>query len=290
MNIFLRRLSITLLGLFGGLAAWPLTELIIAQQHLFDSYLLFSMTQGALIGIVLGFFFGSGEGLSRQERRKMLSGGASGALLGLMGGVLGCLTGQVLMLFLLEALGTRGVLFARIPGWVVLGLSVGMSEGIRARSGKKILIGVLGGVIGGGLGGASIDLLPLYFPSIAALRAVGFVLLGSSIAFCYALLEKSVSPGILRILNGRQRGQEYAVAQNRLRVGRGKGNDIVLNTYEDVKHRHALFRLKKEGLWIEGSNGENDVLVNDIQISGPKLLKYEDCIRLGSAKLYFRAE
>ena len=53
---------IVLGGILGGVAAWPLTELIVEAQARFPSYLLFVGALGGAVGLLMGAFFGSAAG------------------------------------------------------------------------------------------------------------------------------------------------------------------------------------------------------------------------------------
>src|SRR5207244_325565 len=83
-----------------------------------------------------------------------------GVLLGLVGGALGMYIGdQVNHLFIKLLGGSLAVtMLARGFGWSLLGVAIGMSEGIAARSLGKFSYGLLGGAIGGFVGGALFEL------------------------------------------------------------------------------------------------------------------------------------
>ena len=91
-----------------------------------------------------------------------------GVVLGAAGGALGMWIGDEANFWLVGKLGYSrassgfglyflhllGTMFARGLGWMFLGLAIGGSEGIAARSLGKFSYGTIGGTIGGGLGGA----------------------------------------------------------------------------------------------------------------------------------------
>jgi hypothetical protein len=291
MSVGLRRLIIIILGVLAGVSAWPLLELVLTFQTLFPGYFLFSISQGALFGFVLGLFFGSAEGLTSRNRSKIVRGMATGAAVGIVGGMLGFTAGQGVLFFMLQqTVRDFAVPAARGVGWAVLGLMVGMVEGIRAKSAKKCGLGALGGVLGGLLGGAVIEFLRSRYPDLIYARLAGFALFGLLIALFYALLERSFSYGVLRLLNGALRGKEYSLSQNRLSMGSGPGNDIVLAGYNDIAPRHALFRVKGREVYVEKAAESVRLLVNEEAVKGERLLKFEDVIQLGSAKAFFKTE
>jgi hypothetical protein len=297
MSTGIRRLIIILLGALAGLAAWPLLELLLSYQQLFGSYFLFSLVQGAVFGLILGIFFGSGEGLTGKEGGKILSGALTGGVTGLIGGTLGFLAGQGILLSIMAGNSEEAkLLIPRLIGWIILGAAVGGSEGLRAKSGRKSIIGLAGGVLGGAVGGGSIELFRHLFPGLLYARLLAFVLFGTLISLFYALLERRISPGVLRILNGPKRGKEYSLVQRKIRIGASPQQDIALTGYKDVQDEHALFRLKGNDLYLEPGplkdrQGKKPlILINDTPLEGTVLLKYEDVIQIGSAKLFFRTE
>ncbi len=299
MSTGLRRLVISLLGLLAGAAAWPLMELILTYQHLFSSYFLFSLAQGALFGVIMGAFFGSGEGLTAKERGKIVRGTLMGAATGAAGGIAGFLAGQgVLFLVVRQAFTSYrsqqllAVPLARIVGWAILGIAVGASEGLRAGSFRKTLVGAGGGFLGGVLGGASIVYLRALYPELLYTRLVGFAVFGLLIGICYSLLERRISLGVLRILNGTRRGKEYSFVQNRLSVGSDHKNDIVLDGYSQVMPKHARFRVSGKDVYVQHVDVKEEpkIYVNERPVKAEQLLKYEDVIQIGSAKLFFKTE
>ncbi len=344
MSTALRRLVISILGLIAGVAAWPLMELILSYQRIFPSYFMFSLAQGALFGIVMGAFFGSGEGLTAKERGKIIRGTLMGVLTGAIGGIVGFLAGQGVLFLVVQRAFTSyraqqliAIPLARVVGWAILGIAVGVSEGFRARSLKKSLVGAGGGFIGGVLGGASIEYLRTLYPELLYTRLIGLAIFGLLIGVCYSLLERGVSLGVLRVLNGRRRGKEYSFVQNRVTVGSNQSNDIVLDGYAHVAPKHARFRVRGKDVYVEriGSAGQSGthaqkadsagatgdrtgsglraaaqkstaqsgeggqksagsqaakVFVNERPVEKEQLLKYEDVIQIGSAKLFYKTE
>jgi len=297
MSATIRRLILVILGVIAGAAAWPLIELLLSYQRLFPSYFIFSLAQGLVFGSVLGAFFGSGEGLTSKEGAKVIHGALTGMVTGIAGGIIGFLAGQAVLFLVIQYTFSSShthqfivVPLARILGWIILGIAVGSSEGLRARSLKKSLVGAAGGGIGGILGGAAIEYLRTLYPQWIYARLIGFVLFGLFIGFFYALLERRVSLGIVRVLNGSKRGKEYSFSQNKLSLGSGARNDIVLEGYSGLAQRHAVFRVRGKDVYVEKKDAKSRVLVNEVPVKKTHLLKYEDVIQAGTAKLFYKTE
>lgn len=276
-----------------ALAAWPFIETVLYFQHIFPSYLLFSAALGMTTGALLAGFFSSQEGLL-VNRARTAGGILIGALVGLAGGTAGFLVGQGILFllgnyFLLSAdqYRTLGLPLARSAGWAVLGICVGVTEGIRSRELRKILVGFTGGLAGGAIGGAALEYIALNTGFNAAGRLAGFLLFGLSIGFFYGLAEKNLSYGIIRLLNGKFKGKEYLVNQKKLSIGKSKKNDIVLDSYDDVAEKHAEIVIKKNNVLLKKKSSGADVSLNDDRIS-EKELAINDVIQIGGAKFLYK--
>jgi len=116
------------------------------------------------------------------------------------------------------------------------------------------------------------------------------LLFGGLIGLFYALLEHRFSQAVLRILNGEKRGKEYSFAGNRLLIGTDHRCDIVLDAYQGVLPQHARIRVKKDGVYLDNGSSAGPVYINDRAMKGERPLKYEDVLKIGSAKLIYRPE
>ena len=294
MSIAFRRLLIILLGLLAGVAVWPVAEALLFWQGAFPSYLLFSVALGVAFGVVVGALLGSGEGIATSVPTRIWSGVAIGSVVGAVGGVAGFLVGQAVLFALSAALaGGRGEFdrvalpAARIVGWALVGLFVGQVEGVRARSGRKLVVGALGGLVGGAAGGLVLELAWRQLPEFAAARLLALTAFGGLLAGSLALIESRLASGRLRILNGPLNGKEFLVSQRRLNIGSGKSNAVCLASYAGVLAHHAELRIRQGTPWLHAKDTAAPVLLNDQRVV-ERELKYEDVIQVGSAKLFYR--
>ncbi|MFP4376818.1 MAG: FHA domain-containing protein [Spirochaetales bacterium] len=295
MSRFVRRLIYVVMGILGGVAAWPVLETAIAVQELFPSYLLFSLVAGGAFGAVFGAFSGAVDGMIAANYRRILWGALFGLGIGALGGAVGFLIGQGVLLIAAEVFldsatnfETVGQPLAKAFGWAILGMFVASAEGIRRRSGHKTAIGVLGGFVGGLVGGAVLEYAPFIMAPQWA-RPVGLVLFGALVALFYGLVERRLSSGVLRLLNGPYKGKEFILNQRRLSIGTESGSDVYLGEYVRVKPHHATLRESQGELFLHPEE-ERMVKVNDERVTKdePKLLKYEDVLQIGNAKMLFR--
>lgn len=293
MSTVLKRLVICALGVLSGVAAWPVMEFLLINQGIFERYLVFSVLQGSILGLMLGIIFGSFEGIALSDSRKMVSGSIMGAFIGILGGTIGFLIGQNILFWLgqevfttFKDFNTLGLPLARAVGWMIMGVFIGASEGFRARSMKKITLGIFGGLLGGLFGGLILEFSNVLFPEIIYARLIGLMVFGLCIGLFYSLIEKQFSHGSLRILNGISKGKEYLINQNRMRLGREGNNEIILADYDGVGLLHAQIKVRGKDVILEAMDSSYPVFVDEEPVE-QKVLKYDDVLKVGSAKLYY---
>lgn len=293
MSTTLRKLIFMLIGLLGGLASWSVTEWVLFFQADFPDYLLFSMALGAIPGAIMGGFMGTTEGIGASVLSKLKTGIPTGILVGIPGGALGFLLSQGTLFFMGAILIQSqrefqeiAIPLARVLGWGFLGMFIGSVEGVRARSLPKIKIGFLGGFLGGVIGGVALETFNRYMPGLQFSRLIGFLILGSSIGLFYSLVESRFSQGILKLLNGPLKGKEYPLVQKKTRVGLGGKAEIELTDYKNIQELEALFRIKKDAIYLEKLGKDSLLKVNDREVEEHRL-KLEDVIQVGSAKFLF---
>src|SRR5205807_2935632 len=99
-------------------------------------------------------------------------------------------------------------MFARGLGWSLLGLAIGASEGIAARSLGKFSYGTLGGWIGGFVGGVLFELFYSHASQAGSTSyfwsAAGQVILGACIGSLTALVQAVFQPASIKVLRGWQ--------------------------------------------------------------------------------------
>jgi hypothetical protein len=295
MSTLARKLILAALGLLAGAAVWPAAELVLYLQPRFASYLPFLAVLGAVTGLLLGAVFGTAEGITSRIKSRIPTGMLLGALVGLVGGAVGLLAGQAaLWLFGEAALRSyrsfRTVVLpvSRALGWGVLGLFVGLGEGVRAASPKKAGVGAIGGLVGGLSGGFALEYATLYFPGLAYPRLLGFLILGLAIGVFYGLVERGLSYGVLRLLAGPLKGKEFLLNQRRLSIGKARSNQIALPGYQ-LADRQAQIRIQRGEVGLVNLEPKVPVLVNERKVQESRL-KYGDVLAIGTARLFFKYE
>src|SRR5262249_22103547 len=127
-------------GALGGLLGWMLFG--IFGEKLPTSVPANALLGGALIGGIIGYFVVSVEAIRDGNLLKFVRLASYGSILGALGGAIGMLVGEQAN-FLIGNLADNPLvgILARGVGWSLLGVAVGLSEGIAARSLGKLSYG-----------------------------------------------------------------------------------------------------------------------------------------------------
>lgn len=293
MSLFLKRVIMVILGIVGAFAVWPCLLIIQYFQMSFSGYFMFSLFQGLVFGCIFGAIFGSFEGIVVSSRPKAVKGLLFGSLAGLVAGAFGVIAGQAFLFYFADIIYSRfpntsgiGIIFANGVGWVIIGVFVAMIEGFRARSIRKIFVGLAGGIVGGLIGGATLQTLLFLYPSNRIALLAGLVLFGFSLSFFYSLFENRFSLGSIKLLNGPLKNKEYHLIKQRMSIGSGDACDIVLAGYRDIDTLHAFITVKKGRVNIVCSGSTNTVKVND-ETKKEASLRREDVFAIGNAKFMY---
>ena len=185
-------------------------------------------------------------------------------------------------------------MFARGLGWSLLGIAIGGSEGIAARSLGKFSYGTIGGLLGGFIGGAFFQLLYSIAHDASARHhlfrsALGLVILGACIGSLSALVQTVFQPANVKVLRGWQEGREYALDKAMCLIGRDEHADIALFRDMKVEKKHCQVKqIRGKYVLVNNSAPPEFTLVNDEPVSGERELHDGDRIQLGNVILRFQ--
>ncbi|MBY0232603.1 MAG: FHA domain-containing protein, partial [Gemmataceae bacterium] len=227
-------------GALGGLLGWMLFS-IFGNKTASETALGWQLAaDGALVGGGIGYFVVSVEAIRDLSWLRFIRLATFGVLLGAAGGALGMVVAERVNFALVGAIGAVRestfkfllTILARGIGFTFLGLAVGASEGIAARSMGKFTYGTLGGTLGGFIGGCLFGLaylLTLQGGGNASFAgAAGFVIMGACIGSLSALVQGVFQPANVRVLRGWQEGREYPLDKDASTLGRDEHSDIAL--------------------------------------------------------------
>ena len=206
------------------------------------------------------------------------------------------LVGDKVNYWLIGMLGNRlwVTLLARGLGWSLLGVAIGMTEGIAARSLGKFSYGALGGALGGFLGGVLFELFHSFarqsLETTYFWSAMGLVILGACIGSLSALVQNLFQPASVRILRGWQEGREYPLDNAASSLGREEHVDIPLFRDMKVEKRHACIERQQEMFVLVNYGAPAEwTRVNDTPVADRRILQDGDRIQLGNVVLRFQA-
>jgi hypothetical protein len=292
-----------LFGVFGDSLAWVASQ--FGDPSKADH--IHALLGGAIIGGSIGYFVVGVEALRDQALVRFCRLATYGVILGALGGALGMWLGDQVNYRLVEQYGARRflvALLARGVGWMVLGLAVGFSEGIAARSLGKLSYGTIGGALGGFVGGVLFVLLYMWAvaqaptgllarfvatDSWAALAgAAGLVILGACIGALSALVQAVFQPACVRVLRGWQEGREYPLDRTESQLGRDEAADVLLLRDMKVEKRHALIRREEDRFVLVNHAPPAQTQVNGTPVIEEQVLEDGDRIQLGNVVLRFQ--
>src|SRR5437868_4228281 len=294
-------------GGLGGLLGWVLFGIFGDKSAASDrQQFLQLIIGGALIGGFIGYLVVSVDAIRDGSLLRFCRLASYGVVIGAAGGILGIWIGEQVNYYLVYGLlnwrgGAAGAMRAvgevlsRGLGWMFLGLAVGVSEGIAARSLGKLTYGTMGGAIGGFIGGAIFGLVKVLEKGSADNSghvwggAVGLVILGACIGAFSALVQGVFQPASVKVVRGWQEGREYALLKTDNVLGRDEAADIALFRDMRVEKRHAL--IQREGnrfVLLNNESPPEQTRVNGDAIATVRNLQDGDRIQLGDIVLRFQ--
>jgi hypothetical protein len=288
-------------GALGGLLGWMLFGVFGDKIPGGERAFLFlsreelnTLLGGAIIGGAIGYFVVSVEAIRDRALVRFARLASYGVVLGAVGGALGMVMGDAVNYLLINLFGDSAPvqMLARGIGWTFLGIAIGMSEGIAARSLGRFSYGTLGGAIGGFIGGCLF--MVLYQTAIRADstsylgNATGLAILGACIGSLSALVQGVFQPACVRVMRGWQEGREYPLEKPASLLGRDEHADIALFRDMKVEKKHAYIkRLGQRYVLVNNHAPAAETRVNDAPVAQHQELQDGDRIQLGNVVLRF---
>lgn len=281
-------------GGLGGLLAWLIYGIGGRPASSEGERLEETILSGVIIGGIIGYFVVSVEAILDRSPVRFSRLASYGLVLGAIGGAVGMLVGDYVNYWLSHWLS--GVFFEMLKrglGWLVLGMAIGMSEGIAARSLGKFsygtLGGALGGLVGGGLFGLFYSLAIQHLGTTYWWGAVGLVITGACIGSLSALVQAVFQPACVKVLRGWQEGREYPLDKIRTLLGRDEHADIALFRDMKIEKRHAYIERLGSQRFVLINNGAPPeyTRVNEQPVADRQELQDGDRIQLGQVVLRF---
>jgi len=301
MTLLVRIYFNAVFGALGGLLGWMLFGVLGDKNPTDDKALLFltrsdlnSMLGGAIIGGMIGYLIVSVDAIRDRALIRFARLASYGVVLGSMGGALGMYIGDKVNFALIGAIGDNWLIsmLARGIGWTFLGIAIGFSEGVAAKSLGRLSYSTLGGAIGGFIGGCLFMLFYLMSDPTKGTTpfwsATGLVILGACIGSLSALVTSVFQPACVRVMRGWQEGREYPLEKQATLLGRDEHADIALFRDMKIEKQHAYIRRIESKYVLVNNNAPAEwTLVNEQQVRTNRELQDGDRIQLGNVVLRF---
>jgi hypothetical protein len=266
-------------AVIGGWAAfvgWLIAECLVLRGEGTRGGWLGLVLVGALVGGAIGAGINVLAGISNTQWKQVLQRVVVGLLVGSAGGAVGIVVGNMVF-----AVG-----LPRALGFMVLGLGVGVVDGLYERSASKIRNGVIGGLVGGLVGGFLFDPLTNLIASGSGIasRATTFVILGICIGALIGFTQVVFRQAWLTVLDGYRPGRQLILSQGVTILGRGDHLPLpfIGPNNQDLESEHARIQRQTNGSYaIEDINSKLGVSVNHQRVQGACPLKDGDTIKLG---------
>ena len=130
-----------------------------------------------------------------------------------VGGALGLVLGErVIGLF-------QGGLLGRACSWAVLGLGIGLGQGLAERSRQRLVFGVMEEASGASSAAIASRSRVAVGNRYDLSQALGIVILGGGLGLALALVEQVLRRAWVQVQTGRQEGRTYLLAHRRYRLG-----------------------------------------------------------------------
>ncbi|HEX2909299.1 MAG TPA: FHA domain-containing protein [Chloroflexia bacterium] len=178
-----------------------------------------------------------------------------------------------------------------INGTLVNGQPVSQTTPLPLRPGDNIRVGLTELIFSGMLTQAAPQPQPVQplpsFPSFGP--ASHSSPLSSAGITAPSPIRPAILPGNYYIYIVIRNGQRYLFEGEEVTVGRGQGNDIVIDS-NSISRQHARLQKTVAGVFVQDLGSTNKTFVNNVQADGPVLLRDGDVLRFGDVEADFKLE
>jgi hypothetical protein len=276
----------SLIGGWSAFVGWLLAELVFGRWV--DNFML-AVLMVVLVASALGAGLSQVNGLITGQWRNQLHSLWPGLLGGFVGGLLGGLLANWLYFLVGQRIAVLGFL-GRVFGWTLLGLAIGICEGVIERHWGKFRNGLIGGSLGGFLGGLCFNPVNWLIGSPVSSRAFAFVLLGLCIGFFLSLVQVLLKEAWLTVEEGFRPGRQLILNQRVVTMGTSEKASLIFIAYgaKGVEPTHLRIRRRDNGAYVlEDNESRGGTYLNDEPIDRPMRLENGDVIQLGINKVRF---
>lgn len=302
----------SLAGMLGGFLGWCMLEPFFDDEDTSAMRMVAGLLLFPTIGMMIGGTIASAEGLvTRNWGRAARLGFVTVAItfgLALAGAIVAGFLyslGQVVNMSMFsidpEHPEVRGGAFlgqmvARGLAWAVVGLAVGVSQGLAAKSKKVLANGLVGGLVGGLLGGMLFDPVDRLLKGehwmepgtrgAEASRCVGFTVVGLGVGFFLGLVENLAKDAWLYMKAGPLRGKQFILYHDPTVVGSSPKCHVYLFKDPAVEPKHAHIVSHGNRHQVKDLGTPAGIAVNGRKVKA-HVLSSGDQIRIGDTVLEY---
>lgn len=264
-----------LAGGWGAFVGWLLAEMLFFQSGEAGGSAQVAAI-GALVGAAIGFGLSVVAGLANGRLSQIALRALPGVVAGGFGGALGSFVGDLLYPFL-----------GRAPGWMIVGIGIGIVEGLYERSASKLRNGLIGGALGGLLGGLLFDPIQRWIAHGSGMssRAAAFVILGVAIGALVGLVQVVLKDAWLTVLDGYRPGRQLILSRPVTALGRGDHLPLPfmgpMNAGMESEHVRIIRQVNGSYV-VEDNHSKLGSRLNNQPLTQPTTLKDGDVIKLGT--------
>jgi len=282
--------------LLGAVTAWPIIELVILNQEKIPAVLYYNLIIGGITGAFIGAFLGGIKGMQIKQASTMFKGSVFGFISGCIGGMIGMVAAQGILTLVgsylyhsARQLYAFGLPLSRTVGWGILGVFVGITEGVRTKNGYRIRNGIIGGLLGGLCGGFLSELLRGSTTGTGFARLGGLALLGAGIGLLYSLVDSQMSKGVLTALNGPAKGKTFPVYKKTIIGGSDNVDVTIAGGFPDPQEEAFATIVNDQGNYTIATTKGSKTMVNDDPTEG-SALQDGDVVTVGTTRFLFQVK
>jgi pSer/pThr/pTyr-binding forkhead associated (FHA) protein len=268
------------IGGWAAFAAWLVAELLILRGNRGGGTMQVVVI-AALVGGAIGAGLNVVAGAANAQWKEMLRRALPGLLGGAAGGAVGGLLGNLLYVY---------VGLPRAFGWMIMGLAIGVVDGLYEGSRSKIRNGLIGGGLGGLVGGFLFDPVSSMAGSDLSGRATAFVILGLCIGALIGIAQVVLKEAWLTVLDGYRAGRQLILSQEITVLGRAEHLPLpFLGTMNrELEAEHARIVRQPNGSYtLEDNHTTLGTRLNGELIQGAVRLKDGDVVKLATNFIRF---
>ncbi|HPZ07966.1 MAG TPA: MFS transporter [Candidatus Eremiobacteraeota bacterium] len=267
---------------------------------------LWSLIIFIILGALIALFVGCADGIIGRNYKKAIIAGVIGMFIGILGGLISTFVGGLVYAILgiftsttlnpfESAIGFIAQVVRRTFAWAILGMTMGLGQGIALRSRKMILNGFLGGMLGALLGGLLFDPIDILILSKGVLdpfrsadisRLVGFCLTGAFVGLMIGIVEQINKDAWLIMTKGPISGKQFIIYKDITRIGSSPNCEIYLFKDSDVLPEHAIIQKIHDGYLLKDNSSAVGTQVNNRKIREHKL-RNGDKVDIGNTSFTF---